>query len=293
MTIIAGYALNRRNAALLDLAAVLARSTGQDLVVGVVSTAPWAIGGERGESYINEVAEEALDQARAALPGDINASFVSHRARSVPEGLLELARQHQATALVVGSSLSGAVGSVTPSSVASRLLYSAEVPILQPPRGYRAPGGTVIRRLTISYSGAERAGLVVERGMQLAASMGASVRLASFFVQIPPPSTALFHAESRDIMKGWEASLREAADRLLDRLDTSGLPGGRPELVLGRGRTWAEAMDDIGWEHESDLLLIGSSRAGMIARVFIGMNGTKIAGHSPVPAMVLPRLDAD
>lgn len=299
MTIVAGYSLDRRDTALSNLLAVLARSTNEDLVIGVITTAPWAMSGagrdsnESGESYIDKIAGQVLEQARTTLPDDIRARFVVRRARSVPEGLLDLAREHGASALVVGSSFSGAVGSVTAGSIASRLLYSAGIPIIQPPRGFRCSDNSVIRRMTIAYSGSARSELLVAKGRALAASMGATVRLASFAVEIPPPDTALFRAEVREVMRGWEDSLREVTRTMLARQAAAGQAGEAPELVLGRGRSWAEAMDDIDWDHESDLLLVGSSRAGRLARVFIGRNGSKIVSNSPVPVMVMPRLDAE
>ncbi|MGY4653565.1 universal stress protein [Mycobacterium sp. URHB0021] len=41
-----------------------------------------------------------------------------------------------------------------------------------------------------------------------------------------------------------------------------------------------------GWR--GDLLGIGTSPVGGIARVFLGSRGSKILRHSPVPFLVLP-----
>ena len=54
------------------------------------------------------------------------------------------------------------------------------------------------------------------------------------------------------------------------------------EAVIGRGSSWAEAIDDIGW-NEGDVLVVGSSELGPVARVFLGSRATKILRHSPVP----------
>jgi amino acid transporter len=47
------------------------------------------------------------------------------------------------------------------------------------------------------------------------------------------------------------------------------------------------ALDDADWQ-DGDLLAIGTSPVGGIARVFLGSRGSKILRHSPVPVLVLP-----
>ena len=60
------------------------------------------------------------------------------------------------------------------------------------------------------------------------------------------------------------------------------------EAVVGSGETWEEALEDIEWD-DGDVLVVGSSSAGRIARVFLGSRATKIVRHSPVPVIVVPR----
>jgi len=50
---------------------------------------------------------------------------------------------------------------------------------------------------------------------------------------------------------------------------------------------WGEAIDAADWL-EGDLLGIGTSPVGGIARVFLGSHVSKILRHSPVPFLVLP-----
>ncbi len=54
------------------------------------------------------------------------------------------------------------------------------------------------------------------------------------------------------------------------------------------GRDWEDALDSLPWE-EGELLVVGSSRLGPVARVFLGSNSTKIMRGSPVPVLVVPR----
>jgi nucleotide-binding universal stress UspA family protein len=60
------------------------------------------------------------------------------------------------------------------------------------------------------------------------------------------------------------------------------------ETVVGRGETWAEALEDVEWD-DGDVLVVGSSSIGPVARVFLGSRASKIVRHSPVPVVVVPR----
>ena len=64
------------------------------------------------------------------------------------------------------------------------------------------------------------------------------------------------------------------------------------ETVVGRGASWAEALDDLDWG-EGDVLVVGSSELGPVAQVFLGSRATKILRHSPVPVFVIPRSRAE
>src|ERR687891_707816 len=48
-----------------------------------------------------------------------------------------------------------------------------------------------------------------------------------------------------------------------------------------------DALHSLPWE-EGEVLVVGSSRLGPVARVFLGSNSTKILRSSPVPVVVIP-----
>ena len=58
--------------------------------------------------------------------------------------------------------------------------------------------------------------------------------------------------------------------------------------MVGHGEDWGEALEDIEWS-DGDVLVVGSSSIGPLARVFLGSRATKIVRHSPVPVVVVPR----
>jgi nucleotide-binding universal stress UspA family protein len=73
----------------------------------------------------------------------------------------------------------------------------------------------------------------------------------------------------------------------LAQLKTDGIVGDDVQLQVVAGNGWDEALDAAEWL-DGELLALGTSPAGGIARVFLGSRGSKILRHSPVPVLVLP-----
>ena len=96
-----------------------------------------------------------------------------------------------------------------------------------------------------------------------------------------PPEVGL-DAET-SILQSWALASREA----LAALKTNGIVDDDVQLQVATGNGWDQALDAPDWD-DGDLLAIGTSPQGPIARVFLGSKGTKIVRHSPVPVLVLP-----
>ena len=56
----------------------------------------------------------------------------------------------------------------------------------------------------------------------------------------------------------------------------------RSTSVVASGRSWGAAIDRLDWDRD-EVLVVGSSSAGVIERIFLGSNASKIVRHSPVP----------
>ena len=50
---------------------------------------------------------------------------------------------------------------------------------------------------------------------------------------------------------------------------------------------WGEALSAVEWS-TGELLVLGSSPSGALARVFLGSRARKLIRYSPVPVIVLP-----
>jgi len=293
VTVLLGLPRGERATAALGLAALLARSSRSDLVVCAVAPASWPPGlakiDAEYQEYLNQASQEALDSARLALPADVATSFVAVRARSTPHGLLEVAEKHSASLLVLGSSSTGGIGRVSLGSVADHVLHSAPIPVAMAPRGYRCRVGSTVRRVTAAYGATHGGADFAAAAAKLAGQLGATLRLASFAVRSGPVITAGVGLHAEDGVLGeWSQYIEQVQRDTLAQLTE--LLSGPPamESTIGYGRDWHESVEDVGWT-DGDLLAVGSSSVGPLARVFLGSRASKIVRNSPVPVVVLPR----
>jgi len=294
VTLVVGYAPDGRSRAALHLAGALARSAGEDLVVCAVVPVAWPPGPARIDAeyrdHLERTAREAFEEARARLPADVHADFVVEHARSAPAGLLDVAAEREAEAIVVGSSSGGALGRVSLGSASDRLVHSAPIPVALTPSGYRCPPDARVTRVTAAFGGAEGADDLVVAAAGLAARFGASLRLVSFAVRPRPPYTAgVGRIGDEAAVDEWVEAIRAAADAALADVREH-VPHAPDDLdaVIGHGETWDEAIDDVEWD-DGDLLVVGSSSIGPLRRVFLGSRASKIVRRSPVPVAVVPR----
>jgi len=169
-------------------------------------------------------------------------------------------------------------------STADRLLHSSPVPVAIAPRGYRGARTGSLTRITCGYPGTPESVDVVKRVSELAKRLAVPLRVITFAVRgrtMYPPEVGL-HAED-SILAAWESQATE----MLARLRTDGVVGDDVTLQVVSGNGWDQAIDDAEWQ-DGEILALGTSPRGNIARVFLGSRGTKIMRVSPVPVLVLP-----
>jgi nucleotide-binding universal stress UspA family protein len=263
MTLVVGYAPDGRGVAVLHLAAMLARSAEEDVVVCAVVSSPWPPGRAQVESeyrrFLDGAARAALERALERLPGDVAAASLVHHARSAPAGLLEVAERRAAAMIAIGTSGHPPIGSVT-----ARLLHGSPVPVALAPHAFRSRPRARVERVTAAFGGSEG---LVDAAAAIAATLRAPLRIASFAVPTHGPFAA-------GLVERWVEEIEKAA--------------GRAPAVVGRGTSWEEAIDDVEWR-DGDVLVVGSSSAAPAARVFLGSRASRIIRHSPVPVLVVAR----
>ena len=292
MTVVVGYLAGKSGSAPLNLAVGAARTLGTSLTVTTIVPKPWTTPSPArvDAEYAAWADQLAADSAREAgryldaLPHRIDVRYHSHSHRSVSGGLVEVVTELNAEVLVLGSSANGQLGQVVVGSTADRLLHSSPVAVAIAPRGYREPRDGVLTRITCGYPGTPESVDVVRRTYALSQQLRVPLRVISFAVRgrtMYPPEVGL-HAED-SILAVWE----QQADAMLTALRTGGIVGDDVELAVVSGNGWDQALDDAEW-YDGEVLALGTSPRGDIARVFLGSRGAKIMRHSPVPVLVLP-----
>ncbi|HEY7042488.1 MAG TPA: universal stress protein [Nocardioidaceae bacterium] len=297
MTMVVGYAPDERGRTALHLTSLLTRSTDDEIVVCSVVPSPWLPGMARVDAEyratLEKEADAALEHAKAAMPSDVNATYVRHSARSAPAGLLEVARNREARLIILGSSSAGVFGHVVLGSTTERLLHGSPVAVALAPRGFRCGPDTTITRVTAAYDDSENANTLVVAASTLAAEVGAGLRIASFAVWSQPAYTTRLGTDSEDdVLQSWTSSIEQAAALALGRVADLASAPPKLETVIGRGPDWGAAIDEVEW-HDGDVLIVGSSSIGPLAQVFLGTRASKIVRYAPVPVMVLPRRRAE
>ncbi|MFT4135705.1 universal stress protein [Microbacterium sp.] len=297
MTILVGCRADESGIAALSLAALLARSADTDLVVCAVVSDAWPVDPTNLDTeflaYLERVAQQHLDQARARLPEDVRATFIARHARSVPKGLMDAADEYDADMIVVGSSSSAAHGRLSLGATAERIAHGSERPVAMAPRGFRAGAHATVRRVTVAYGGTTGGDQLVRAAARVAGRVGAALRLAAFAVR---PTTlfadAVVAGKDDLVVEQWVRRTTDAIQTELDEVRHLPEVPSRIDAVLGQGYSWPEAIDDAGWA-EGDVLVIGSSRGGPVARVFLGSRSSKILRNAPVPVVVVPGAAAE
>ena len=294
MTIIAGFSSSRQGRAPLHLAAQISRCTGDKIIATAIVERPVPPKADPIEDeyfqHVTSQASRSLERVVGQLPGNLDMTVLVHQSTSIPTGLMELAAEHNADLVVVGSSSSGLLGRVALGSVTERLVHTAAVPVAIAPRGYPMSPGP-ISRLTAAYGGAADAVGLIATSAELAKRWSVRLRIASFTVRPVAAFAGGIEPSVEDlVVQQWSRrTFDDIVKQLNDVRSRIAIPD--VDVVVGTGYEWREAVEDVPWE-TGDMLLLGSGAAGQVAQVFLGSAASKILRHAPVPVMIVPRHQA-
>ena len=293
MTIVVGVAPGHASHGAVNLGALLARTYGRELVVVAINSAGWppsesAVDGEY-QRFLAEQAARGLDEIRPLIPADVPARFIVRGAPSARRGLLEVCGEVGAMRLVVGSAEHARKGEMALGSVSTGLLQGADLPVAIAPRGYTVPDGSRLRRVTAAYSGSETSAELVLGAAAIAADAGAGFRIASFHTRPRAFVAANVSLRAEDeVLAEWERTIRAHTASILDRIEGFETLPASIETAVGAGDSWPAALRAIPWE-DPEVLVVGSSSLGPLARISLGSHAVKIVRSSPVPVVVVPR----
>lgn len=293
-TCLVGYTPDESGEDALHFARTLARNQNLELVVCIVVPETWDEGrpslatfDREYAAFVDNHASQALAQARQRLDGLPNVRYVRQVAHSAPQGLADAALQADAGLIVIGSARAGAPGRISLGGVASDLVHLSEVPVAIAPRAYAEQPEAPLQRLTCAYSGLDAAAETVRSALRLAGAIGTPLRLASFAVsdrQLMP--VAIEHGSEDVLLQAWREQALAAQERMRQQVADSRVTVTGDVAI---GDSWDEALHHIDWL-PGEVMVLGSSRMGLLQRVFLGSNALKIVQASPVPVIVLPRV---
>lgn len=296
MTLVVGFSPGKDDWSSIELGATLARSVGTDLLVVTVVSSSWPtpVAGHTDREF-----EDWAKQQGVAAVAEANAILAEHcpdvaavarwtPGRSVASTLLEQAEEVAAGMVVVGSGSTGSYGRVHPGAIGDWLLHSSHIPVAVATHGYAASEHGRVRRVSCAFRGDARSLQTVERTAAISADIGASLRLVTFAVRGRTVYTAGVGARAEDmVLDRWISQATAAQGDALKALEEAGNAPTEVDSVVTSGRSWGAAIDRLDWDHD-EVLVVGSSSAGVLERIFLSSNASKIVRHSPVPVVVVP-----
>lgn len=291
MTIVVGFSASRQSHAPLNLAVQIAASSGQSIVaVAVVEDSGTRAGDPFQKEFIEHLTvrtEVALRNVLDGLPGGAQVPSIVTPGPSTAAGLMQVAYDHGADLVVVGSSSSGLMGRLALGSVTDRIVHTARLPIAIAPRGYELEPGR-ITRVTAGYGGAaDESGLLAATAV-LTQKWSLPFRVVSFTVRPMAAfgASATPKAEQAMVDRWVEQTGKAVTAELAEVRTRIAVPD--VEVVVGTGPDWSTAMDSVPWR-PGEILALGSGAAGVVSQVFPGTVANRILRNSPVPVILMPK----
>lgn len=279
MRYVVGYAAHPRGRDALNLAVALARSMDAALeVVMVVKVRrqglPTVMHGQGNyQQMVEGQAKQWLTEAAGLIPEGISATYRMHRAESTAAGLMEVAQDVGAGAIIVGGSSQSSWLWHGIGATDNALFHTSPVPVIMAPRGY--PEDRSIRQIDCAVSPEPASAGLVEEAVATANRTGLPMRLVALL-------TGDGAARPRE---------EDALATLRELVENSSVPLQDPALLtcaVGEGESIPEAVEAIDWPEDA-VLMAGSSKLAQEGRLFLPSTAAKILTRLPIPVVLVPR----
>jgi nucleotide-binding universal stress UspA family protein len=206
--------------------------------------------------------------------------------------LLELAREHDAAAIVVGSRGLGGVKSALLGSVSSGVLHNTHLPVLvvPPQEQEHAPGPVVI-----GFDGSDHSRRAVEVAGRLLAVREAVVQSVWLsYAAVAPAATAGMPAPTTaEAVKRIDSGFAEGADRAAHegaRLAAAMGLEAQPQAVEADVNVWRTLLD-TAHARRAGAVVIGSRGRSSVGAALLGSVSRSLLHHARVPLLVVPPAD--
>ncbi len=180
--LVVGYIATDRGRDAISLAISIARSVEIELVVTIVrpeSSTFHAAGSipKDGTGIVAQRLDEWLEEALALIPDDIGARGVIHTASNESKGLMEVASDEGAVAIVIGARATTLMRQFRIGTVATSAAHSSEVPVVLAPAG-RSDIGPV-SRITTLFGARPGAAALIGSAIEAATAFDVDLRLVA------------------------------------------------------------------------------------------------------------------
>ena len=204
--VVVALAGGEHDADALALARVMQTAVGRDLLLAHVIPPPplgrgvtgYAIAARReGRELLSRAVEQSAPGSQARLLETWPAAFA----------LSQLAEDHSASMLVLGSTHQGLAGSVVPGGTASHVVRRARYPIAVAPTGYARTSSTPISAIGVAYDGTTASDQALAAAIPAASKLGVPLRLYH----------AIYKLSDDRSWDRYRKTMHQAAQRVLDR----------------------------------------------------------------------------
>lgn len=271
----------------------MARVLHAPLVLAGVAVPPGSLGPSAVPGWIPPYPDPAALRADvhdavsgfvALVPDDVTCEVEAVTARSVVEGLDDVAARHEAALLVIGSSPLSTAARCLRGDVALGCLRHASCPVLVvPDADRRRVSGRAPKVVGVAWDRSPEAAAALASAVDLAEQAGAELWL--LHVVEPIASTAVPYLEPATYAQ-LHVGEREQAERDAERVAAAARRR-VPTTVLVREGLVSTELE--AFTQAVDLLVVGSRRRGPLRRAALGSTSESAVHQAHCPLLVVPR----
>lgn len=243
-------------------------------------------------SYLAEQALEVLNRAKEELAEVPDITYLTHPHRSSGLGLAEVAEDRGADMIVIGSAAGGSQDRFNGGSTSEKLFHGSPVPVAVAPYGYRIWAPQRIARAVIAYQRTNESDFCIKYTVRGLRNTGIDVGSLIHLITLTPPVPRTFRKGDGSRESAVLDELRKQASATLDvgkaLIKELAPSAGDVKTSVLDGEDVARALSRFDWQ-DDDVLIVGSTGAGPIRRVFLGDMTYKFIRASSVPVIIVPR----
>jgi nucleotide-binding universal stress UspA family protein len=143
----------------------------------------------------------------------------------------------------------------------------------------------MFKHILLPTDGSDAAMRAVNRGVELAAQLGAQVTVMTALEHFPAGIMGSGYRPQKDEEE--EPGLQIALDRLALAEEVAKKAGIPHQRLLVRDRPVYEAIVEAAQASGADLIVMGTRGLGLIERLFIGSQSQRVLAHTHIPVLMM------